>query len=195
MSTALTHLFKGPVYRDKQDKVWPALLKSKAAVVDYLAVLGLEVLVDETEGYAFVRSSPDRDEALPRLVRRHTLPFQMSLLVALLRKRLLEFDAANADPLLVMTKDQIVDMVRLFLPERSNEARLVDTIDRDVKRIVELGFLRRLPGEQQNFAVERIIKAFVDGQWLNEFDARLQEYHDELTRELTDELTDDMEEI
>jgi hypothetical protein len=63
-----------------------------------------------------------------------------------------------------------------------------------VKRVKELGFLRRLPGEEENFEVERIIKAFVDAQWLNEFDVRLQEYYDELTRELPDELSDELTE-
>ena len=69
------------------------------------------------------------------------------------------------------------EMLRLFLPEGSNEARLVDRIDAHVAKIVELGFLRRLRGQDESlYEVRRILKAFVDAQWLNEFDQRLGEY-------------------
>ncbi len=40
----------------------------------------------------------------------------------------------------------------------------------------ELGFLQRLRGDQEMFEVRRILKAYVDGQWLADLDARLAEY-------------------
>jgi hypothetical protein len=68
-------------------------------------------------------------------------------------------------------------LLRLFLPEGSNEARLIDRIDAHIGKVVELGFLRRLRGQDEAlYEVRRILKAFVDAQWLNEFDQRLQEY-------------------
>ena len=72
-------------------------------------------------------------------------------------------------------------MLRLFLPESTNDARLVDNIDAHINRVVDMGFLRRLRGEQDLFEVRRILKAYVDGQWLAEFDARLDEYLADLT--------------
>ena len=45
--------------------------------------------------------------------------------------------------------------------------------------MVELGFVRRLkaqPGQPAAFEVRRILKAFVDAQWLADFDARLAAY-------------------
>jgi hypothetical protein len=41
---------------------------------------------------------------------------------------------------------------------------------------MDLGFLRRLDDEGENYEVRRILRAFVDGQWLSEFDQRLAEY-------------------
>ncbi len=58
-------------------------------------VLGLELHIDEAEGYAFLRSVAEFEESpspLPRLVARRPLTFQMSLLLVLLRKKLLELD-------------------------------------------------------------------------------------------------------
>ncbi len=119
---------------------------------------------------------------LPRLVARRTLSFHVSVLLALLRKRLAEFDASSSETRLMLSRDQIVEMLRLFLPESTNEARLVDNIDTNINQVVDMGFLRRLRGEEDLFEVRRILKAYVDGQWLADFDARLDEYLDELSR-------------
>jgi hypothetical protein len=70
--------------------------------------------------------------------------------------------------------------MRLFLPDTVNEARLMDRIDSHINKVVELGFLRRLRGQADHFEVRRILKAFVDGQWLHEFDQRLAEYREQL---------------
>lgn len=179
LSLVVTHLMKGVVYADTHEKVWRHLLPLQAQVRDYVAVLGLTVVVDESEGYAFLRSRPDDeddDRAIPRLVPRRELSFHVSLVLALLRKKLAEFDASGAETRLILGKEQIVEMVRLFLPESSNEVRLVEQIDTQLNKIVDLGFLRRVSGQQDTFEVRRILKAFVDGQWLAEFDRRLAAY-------------------
>jgi hypothetical protein len=185
LSLVLVHLMKGPLYRDSHDKFWGLLLGERNNVSDYVAVLGLNVVVDEAEGYAYLRSQPADDDApeFPRLVARRTLSFHVSVLLALLRKRLAEFDASSAEVRLVLSHDQIVEMLRLFVPDSTNDARLVDNIDAHINKVVDLGFLRRLRGEQDLFEVRRILKAYIDGQWLSEFDARLDEYLAELNRD------------
>ena len=180
LSLAVIQLMKGVVYRDTHERAWQHLLRLQPQVRDYVAVLGLQVLVDEAEGYAFLRQRPadDRDEAnpLPRLIPRRSLSFHVSLLLALLRKKLAEFDAQGADTKLMMTREQMAEMVRLFLPATSNEARLTDQIDAHINKAVELGFLRPAKNSEQAYEVRRILKAFVDGQWLADFDTRLAEY-------------------
>lgn len=176
-------LLKGVLYRDGDERLWSALLDLQARVRDYVSVLGLELVLDEAEGYAFLRSRPDpvEDEAaprLPRLIARRPLSFPVSLVLALLRKKLAEFDAGGGDTRLVLTRDDIVELLRVFLPASSNEARLIDQIETHINRVVDLGFLRRLKTTSgpASFEVRRILKAFVDAQWLAEFDARLAAY-------------------
>jgi uncharacterized protein DUF4194 len=185
LSVAATHLMKGVVYRDTHPVPWHHLMRLQAQVRDYVAVLGLTVVIDEAEGYAFLRSQPRDDEmdgepAVPRLIPRRALSFHVSLLLALLRKKLAEFDASNEDTRLVLTRQQIVDMCAVFLPASTSEARLIDQIDTHVAKVVELGFLRRINDVDASYEVRRIIKAFVDAQWLAEFEARLAEYSSEL---------------
>jgi hypothetical protein len=183
LSLVVTHLMKGVVYADTHEKVWRHLLPLQAQVRDYVAVMGLSVVVDEAEGYAFLRSREDTDDserAIPRLIPRRALSFHVSLVLALLRKKLAEFDASGAETRLILTREQIVEMVRLFLPDNSNEVRVVEQIEAHLNKIIELGFLRRVTGQQDVYEVRRILKAFVDGQWLAEFDQRLAEYADQL---------------
>lgn len=179
LRTVVTQLMKGVVYQDIQERVWRQLLPLQARVRDYVSVMGLTLYVDEAEGYAFLRSRPVSEEDtddVPRLVPRRSLSFHVSLLLALLRKKLAEFDASGGDTKLVLTREQIVEMLRIFMPESSNEARLIDQIDGHLSKAIELGFLRRTKGQDTAFEVRRILKAFVDGQWLSEFDQRLAEY-------------------
>jgi|SRR5580658_899513 hypothetical protein len=184
LSLAVTQLMKGVVYRDAHERVWGHLIQLQSRAREYVAVLGLEVVIDEAEGYAFLRQRPDEDDAdaervpLPRLIPRRSLSFHVSLLLALLRKRLAEFDAQSGDTRLILTREQIVEMLRLFLPVSSNEARLTDQIDSYLHRAAELGFLRQVKGSEQAYEVRRILKAFVDGQWLADFDRRLAEYEE-----------------
>lgn len=58
---------------------------------------------------------------------------------------------------------------------------MVEQIDAHVNKIIELGFLRRVTNQPDFYEVRRILKAFVDGQRLAEFDQRLTEYLSALT--------------
>ncbi len=197
LSSLVIPLLKGVVYRDettaRSAHLWNDLLETQARVRDYVAVLGLELVLDEAEGYAFLRSRiPDGDDAgaqLPRLVARRPLSFHVSLLLALLRKKLAEFDAGGGQEAggvrLVLTREEIVELIRVFLPDTSNEVRLMDRMDSHINKVVELGFLRRMKpaaGQPGAFEVRRILKAFVDAQWLSDFDARLATYRAQLEK-------------
>jgi hypothetical protein len=182
LSSVLIALFKGVVYQDQSSDLWQVLLQLQPRVRDQAAVFGLELVFDEAEGYAYLRQRHigEGETALPRLVQRRQLGYSVSLLLALLRKKLAEHDAGNDDVRLILSRDQIVDLVQVFAPGDSNEARIVDRIDADINRIVELGFLRPLRGSDAQFEVRRILKAFVDAQWLSDFEQKLADYRTHL---------------
>jgi hypothetical protein len=184
LSALAITLLKGVIYREADERLWLALLNLQAQVRDYMSVLGLVLVLDEAEGYAFLQAKAEDDEndKLPRLIARRPLSFPVSLLLALLRKKLAEFDAGGGDTRLVLSRDEIVELVRVFLPDSSNEARLIDQIETHINKVVDLGFLRRLKtaGGPAGYEVRRILKAFVDAQWLADFDARLAVYQQQL---------------
>ncbi|MFC3609119.1 DUF4194 domain-containing protein [Stutzerimonas tarimensis] len=130
-SQLLIALFKGVLYREDDPGLWQTLLDRHAAASDYLGVLGLELVLDEAEGYAYLRQRTAEDAggaALPRLIPRRQLSYPVSLLLALLRKRMAEFDASGADSRLIVSREQLTDMLRLFFEEGSNEAKLADRL-------------------------------------------------------------------
>ncbi len=196
LSQLMVHLLKGVLYREDDEQLWAILLRLQARVREQAAVLLLDLLLDEAEGYAFLKGRPDADEAegaprLPRLIARRPLSYPVSLMLALLRKRMAEFDAGGGDTRLVLARDEIAELMRVFLPDGTNEARLVDQVDATISKVVDLGFLRRLKPtvasglqlaqDKGHYEVRRILKAFVDAQWLAEFDARLETYRKALS--------------
>jgi Domain of unknown function (DUF4194) len=175
------------LYRADDERLWALLLRLQSRVREHTAVLLLDLVLDEAEGYAFLRSRPDPDESdgtprPPRLVARRPLSYQVSLLLALLRKRLAEFDAGGDETRLILSRDEIAEVVRVFLPDGTDETRIADNVDATIAKVVDLGFLGRLKSASgsgqrpEHFEVRRILKAFIDAQWLADFDARLEAY-------------------
>jgi hypothetical protein len=177
-ASAIIRLMQGVVYRDSDEDTWLTLERLGAGVRDHFATIGVDVVVDEAEGYAYLRSRPGEEgaEALPRLVRRRALTYNVSLLLVLLRKRLVEFETTGGEGRLVLNSDQIVEMLRLFQAQSSNDARVVDQAETTIKKAAELGFLRQLRGQRDQWEVRRILKAYVDAQTLSDFAAKLREY-------------------
>ena len=191
LSQLMVHLLKGVLYREEDERLWASLLRLQSPVREQAAVLLLDLLIDEAEGYAFLKSRPDPDESdgaprPPRLVARRPLSYPVSLMLALLRKRMAESDAGGGDTRLVLSRDEIAELMRVFLPDGPNEAKLIDQLDATISKVVDFGFLRRLKTaagsgpDKSRYEVRRILRAFVDAQWLAEFDARLEAYRNAL---------------
>lgn len=198
LTAVVIPLLKGVIYREEDNALWATLLKLQSRVRDYTAVLGLSLVLDEAEGYAFLQSKATQEDEgslkLPRLIYRRPLSFHVSLLLVLLRKKLVEFDAAGADTRLILPRDAVVELIRVFLPAGSNESRLIDNVQTHLNKVIELGFVRLLKPQagahEPMFEVRRILKAFVDAQWLVDFDQRLLAYQTQLAQSDPEEADD-----
>lgn len=178
LSTLAITLLKGVLWREDDHMLWTWLGQQQGRVRDYFGVLTLDLIVDESEGYAYLRQRGTTEETdeVPRLVPRRQLPYHVSLLLALLRRRLAEFDAHGADIRLVMSRDELVDLMRDFYPEAGNDVRLISKISRTIEKVSQLGFLRKLKTGSDQYEVSRIIKAFIDADWLAQLDEKLAAY-------------------
>lgn len=177
-ATAIIRLMHGVVYRESDEDTWIVLNRQGSAVRDHFATIGIDVITDDAEGYAYLRTKApnDGEEPLPRLVKRRSLTYHLSLLLVLLRKRMVEFETTGGEGKLVLSRDQLVELLRLFLTESTNEARVIDQVDTTIKKAAELGFLRQLRGQSNQWEVRRVLKAYVDAQTLADFSGKLREY-------------------
>lgn len=173
---AVIPLLRGVVYSGTHTRAWAAITRMESTIRDYVRPLNLDLFVEPTEGFAYLRRRKDVEPGSPMLLRRRALPYRVSLMLALLRRQLAHLDTQGDVARLVISREDLVEMVRTYHPERGNETRLHDAVDADVNKLVEMGFCRRIRGQEGQVEVLRVVKAFVDAEWLAEFDQRLAAY-------------------
>lgn len=174
-SFVLARLLLEPIYRE-DEPLWEALRGERDAIAHYFRQIGQEVVIDDAEGYAFVRQIEiDGGEAVPRIGRRQSLGYTATLLLVCLREELARFDAAAGDSTrLVLTRQQLRELVSQFVPETNNQIRDIRKIDAAIHRVEELAFLRAFgPPEAETFEVMRILKARFGPAELEEVRSRL----------------------
>jgi hypothetical protein len=183
-SHILVALLKGIVY-SHNEKVWDELLKpeNEADVKKYFADINLELIIDKSEGYAYLKQkqSEDDEEEAPRLIERRQLNFHVSLLCLLLRKHLIENDREGESTKAILTREEIIQLVKPFYKETTNEANQQKQIEAAMKRIIDEGFLRKMKTEDEQYEINRIIKAFVNADVVKDSLEKLQNYANQLS--------------
>jgi len=185
LSDVLIALLKGVVYSDTSAQLWRELLSLQSHARDHLRLLGFDLTIDEAEGYAYLHQSEGSEEETPdsprRLIPRRPLSYPVSLLLILLRKRLAQHDAHGGETKLVLTREQLIDMLRVFFAAGANEAKLEDQIDKHIDRVVDLGFLHLIKEENTSlYEVRRILKAFVNADWLANLESTYRDHAQQL---------------
>jgi len=183
-SHILVALLKGIVY-SHNEKVWDELLKpeNEADVKKYFAEINLELIIDKSEGYAYLkqRQSEDDEEEAPRLIERRQLNFHVSLLCLLLRKHLIENDREGESTKAILTREEIIQLVKPFYKETTNEANQQKQIEAAMRRVIDEGFLRKMKTEDEQYEINRIIKAFVNADVVKDSLEKLQNYANQLS--------------
>jgi len=178
-SHVLVALLKGVVY-SYQEKVWDDLLKpeNEADVKRFFAEISLELIIDKAEGYAYLKQIHEEEGEVetPKLIEKRQLNFHVSLLCLLLRKHLIENDRDGESTKAIVTREEIVNLVKPFYKETTNEANQQRQIEAALKRVIDEGFLRKMKTEDEQYEINRIIKAFVNADVVKDSLERLQTY-------------------
>jgi hypothetical protein len=179
-SFVLAQLLVAPIYRE-DSQLWDVLRAERDQVTHYFRQIGQELVIDEAEGYAFLRQIEiDGADRVPRVGRRQSLGYTATLLLVCLREELARFDSGpNDSSRLVLTREQLRELVSQFLRETNNQVRDLRTIDAAINRLQELGFLRAFgPTESATFEVMRILKARFGPGELEQVKDRLRRHAD-----------------
>ncbi|MEA3315079.1 MAG: DUF4194 domain-containing protein [Campylobacterota bacterium] len=176
---AIVLLLKGIFYKRDNEKAFFELIEnSYNSIVEYFQTIGLEVFIHEDDGYAYLQniSYEDEKKSLPKLIANRTLNYKVSLLSVLLREKIAQFESQSNDERAIISKEDIHSMLLMFLDIKFNEIKIKKEIDSTIKKVEELGFLKKLKTDDENYEIKNSIKAFVDARWLDEFDKKLKEY-------------------
>ncbi|MDD1606926.1 MAG: DUF4194 domain-containing protein [Methylococcaceae bacterium] len=181
ISPVVIHLLKGIVFRNDQPQLWQDLLDLQAHVIDYLKVLDLELTIDDSEGYAWLTqraANVEEKNPLPRLIARRPLSYPVSLLCVLLRKKIAESDASGAEVRVIVSREELMNAMRVFMPEKSNEAKIEEQMNATITKVVDLGFLRKLKADTEQLEIQRFLTALVDAEWTASLNDKLKEYQE-----------------
>lgn len=171
-------LLKGPVeYLEKS--TWEKLLQYKTELTAFLQRLGLTLVLDEQDGYAYVKHTISEEDATSvSWVQRRALAYDESVMLVLLRDMMAEFEVGEATQReLIKKRREIKEYAELFFKENASRVKMLKDIDRLIERAVENGFLERsgtheVPDEQK-FRIKKLIKARVDSEVLEDFKQQL----------------------
>jgi len=177
LSAVVISLMKGIVSRQEDPKLWQDMISQAASLQEYFRVMNLDLVLVEEEGFAFLQNrETDDEDNLPRLIPRRPLSYPVSLLLVLLRRRLLEHDTHSSQERLILEEEEIGEMMKIYFSAGSNEAKFHDQLKGHLRKAADLGFIRSLKEGQGKWEVLRVLKVFVDAQWLQDFALHLEEY-------------------
>lgn len=175
-SSCLIALLKGIVY-NHQKEVWENLLRYEADIKKYFQPIGLELYLDKSEGYAYLRQIEWEEEVdLPKLSEKRKLNFLTSLVCIVVRKYLLEQDAQSGSARVIISEQELLNRLKVYLPGSNDEAKQQEKIISTINKVIEIGFLRKLEGQGDNYEIHRIIKGFINADVIQDTLNKLQEY-------------------
>ncbi|HLO42020.1 MAG TPA: DUF4194 domain-containing protein, partial [Phycisphaerales bacterium] len=163
-SIAAVRLLQGVIYLD-EDRIWNILLSNRSQLETFMARLGLALVVDEAEGYAYVRQwgedeFPSGYEQLPKLVRRSQLGYAPTMLAVLFRDELRRFEEDDLhNERCVVEVDVVFDQWKGFFPAQFDEVRQRKEFNAALHKLEELGFVRKFADNPETWEVRRILKA------------------------------------
>ena len=177
-SKAIVRLLKSPV--ERTSTVWEDVINYQSQIQGYVGQIGLELIVKKEEGFAFVRQLEDSEGNTLGLVTRRQIGFETSIVLVVLRQSLEEFDS---NPTQVATEkfitdSEIKDELELFLEEGYNKLKFKKELDKYIRSVVELGYLKEISKKdnETKYQIHRIIKEKITLDVLQDFKTKLQEY-------------------
>ena len=76
----------------------------------------------------------------------------------------------------IITKEEIIEHMIMFLDIKFNEVKIKKEIESTIKRVEELGFLKKLKAKDEVYEIKPTIKSFVNIEFLEKMDKKLDEY-------------------
>ncbi len=178
-SKAIVKLLKGTV--ESRDIVWNDILMYQIEIQNYISQIGLELVVKENDGYAFVKQFEiDNEGNTIGIASKRQIGFETSVILIILRQLIEEFENNPIEAISekYITHEELINEIELFLSEKYNKVQFFKDIDKFIKRVVDLGYLKEIKTDstEQRYKIHKIITEKITLDTLNEFNEKLQKY-------------------
>ncbi len=183
-SPVLVALLKAPVYAN-DERNWKLLLAHADSIKKYFSQLGVRLYLNEIEGFAFLQALSEEEkedykaqtgEDLPNLISQRKLSYTLTMLLVLLRKKLLDLDAQGEETRLILTRQELKDSVSLFLPDTNDQVKQSKTVETNIRTLLKMGILRQLENRADTYEVNRILNAKITPVELDRIHEILKDY-------------------
>lgn len=174
----IVKLLQGAIYQE-MNRAWESLLMNRLAINSYFEQIGLELIVEREDGYAFLRQVEGDEGKTVGLVRRMPLTYEQTLLCVLLREWMDEFEITDTENRnLYVSHRQICERIEIFFKDSPNQVRLLRNLDTLIRDMNDFDFLKRMGEattlkEDNLYEVRRIIKSRITSDKLEEFKQKL----------------------
>lgn len=174
-------LVKGPVdYTDKS--IWEKLLQYKKELTAFLPQMGLQLVLEEEDGYAYVEQTwQEEDENAVSWITRRSLTYEESIMLILLRDMMAEFETSeSSNRELIRKRREIKEYAELFFKENASRVKFLKEIDRLIDKAADFGFLTLVDDQEvldeQRFRIKKIIKAKISSEQIDDFTLQLAQH-------------------
>ena len=189
----MVFLLKNYIDREDDKQLFESLVRQEREVEEFCRRLFLRLVVDHESGYAYVRSLTEEElpqnagQRPPQLLTKRALPFYDSMVLILLRQRLLEFELSGQFGRLVLERSEILTMVKTFVHNVNNDKRLDDNLNKAIDNLCSMGLLgknksaaasstKKADRNMERIEVRRIISVIVTPEILKQADEILASY-------------------
>lgn len=173
----MVRLLQGAIYNDTP-KLWNELLLHQYEINKYFEQIGLELIVEHKDGYAFLQQVTDEEGKTIGLIRRMPLTYEQTLLCVLLREWMDEFEINDTESRnLYIVHKEFRERIEIFFKETPNQVKLFKNLDSLIRDMIELDFLKRVNEgdtlQETLYEVRRIIKSKISSDQLETFKQKL----------------------
>lgn len=179
-SKLIVALLKG-IVEDSNKSKWEDILFYKNEIRAYVGQIGLDLVLKEDDGYAFLRQIELNDGSTIGIMSRRKMSFGASVILVILRQILEDFekdiDSFNTSEKYI-SEDKLKEEIEDFLPKDYDLVKFYSTLKGDIQRIFELGFLKKTTADNGEtiYIIHKIIKEKVTIDVLLQFKQNLENY-------------------
>ncbi len=186
-SDICVRLLQGPIFEEDNKDLFERLRLWNKEINSYFNIIGLKLFYSDEIDYSYLEQIEDEDgnviNNFNRLLKRHPLTYEASLILVILREELDKFEIENLNSEnLILKESDIVDLIEPYYKETSDKVKFRDLISTNLNYIANMSLIKRVNTSDENliinndkeYLIRNIIRAKVSASFLKEFKEMLE---------------------